>query len=126
MATSEEVRSRLGRFNGVESNVSVFHAGLGFRSVGSHADGEESYDSVLCVSRHEFPKRTELFVQAMSLLPELDGIAVGTGGRLGYVMDLGRRFANGTLRSHVVTLVRCGASMPRRSSPDRSPAGRAA
>ena len=120
MATSEEVRSRLGRFNGVESNVSVFHAGLGFRTSAPSLSGEESCDSVLCVSRHEFPKRTELFVQAMSVLPELDGIAVGTGGRLGYVMDLGRRFANGT-SDPTETPARCGASMPPRITPGPIP-----
>ena len=33
----------------------------------------------------------------MALLPGLNGIAVGAGGRLGYAMDLDRRFATGQL-----------------------------
>ena len=97
LATSEEVQDRLRRFNGLEANVRVFHAGLGFRSSAPELTGAEAYDNVLCVSRHEFPKRTELFVQAMNLLPDLDGIAVGAGGRLGYAVDLDRRFARGEL-----------------------------
>jgi glycosyltransferase involved in cell wall biosynthesis len=97
LATSEEVQGRLKRFNGLESNVGVFHAGLGFRPSAPELTGGEEYENVLCVSRHEFPKRTELFVHAMNLLPQVDGIAVGAGGRLGYVMDLDRRFADATL-----------------------------
>ncbi len=97
LATSEEVERRLRHYNGLDSNVGVFHAGLGFRPTAPTLTGGEEFELVICVSRHEFPKRTELFVQALHLLPELTGVAVGAGGRLGYVMDLDRRFNSGEL-----------------------------
>lgn len=45
------------------------------------------------MSRHEFPKRTELFVQALHLLPGMKGIAAGAGSRLSWVRHLNQRFA---------------------------------
>jgi glycosyltransferase involved in cell wall biosynthesis len=46
---------------------------------------------VLCVSRHEFPKRTELVVAAMKLLPDVVGEVVGAGGRLAWARRLDHR-----------------------------------
>jgi glycosyltransferase involved in cell wall biosynthesis len=56
---------------------------------------------VLCVSRHEFPKRTELLVAAMKLLPDLTAEMVGSGGRQGWVMQLDEGW---TSDASVVTL----------------------
>jgi glycosyltransferase involved in cell wall biosynthesis len=50
-------------------------------------------DDVLCVSRHEFPKRTELFVHAMKYLAGVRGVCVGGGGRLGLVQRLDRQLS---------------------------------
>jgi glycosyltransferase involved in cell wall biosynthesis len=94
LAGSEDVAARLSCFNGIDRNVSILHAGLGFTD--RFPDASESSDgSVLCVSRHEFPKRTELFVHAMHLTPGMDAVAVGGGGRLGWVQRLDDRFATG-------------------------------
>ena len=87
VAGSENVARRLERYNGIRDNVNVFHAALPQElpvvttSARAHA---------LCVSRHEFPKRTELFVHAMKFLPAQRGVAVGSGGRLAWVQSVDR------------------------------------
>jgi glycosyltransferase involved in cell wall biosynthesis len=88
LAGSEDVAQRLATYNARTERVGIFHAGLGV-----HPAETPRYRPgyPLCVSRHEFPKRTELFVQAMKLLPDLTGAAVGSGGRLGYVQRLDAR-----------------------------------
>lgn len=82
---SETVQERLGRFNAVGQS-SVMHLGAG---LGDDRDGRASVapgtGPVLCVSRSEFPKRTELFVHAMKYLPSTSGCLVGMGGRLPWV-----------------------------------------
>jgi len=87
LAGSEEVAQRLATYNARADGLSTFHAGVDCRHART-ASGRRSNRHPLCVSRHEFPKRTELFVQAMKLLPDLEGTAVGSGGRLGYVQHL--------------------------------------
>ena len=52
-------------------------------------------NTVLTVGRHEFPKRSELFVHAMYLTERGRGLCVGSGGRIGYVKELDARFASG-------------------------------
>lgn len=94
LAGSETVRDRLARFNGRRDGVSLFHAGAGHLAIDPPAF-DPSSRLVVCVSRHEFPKRTELFVQALSLLPDHHGVSVGSGGRQGAVMDLDRRLRLG-------------------------------
>lgn len=96
LATSEEVAGRLAHFNGLHHNVGVFHAGLGFRDGLPKVAGEETYDHVLCVGRHEFPKRTELFVQAAHLAPAAQFLSVGAGGRLGWAKQLDDEFTRGS------------------------------
>ena len=90
------MRDRLAFFHGRSRGVGLFHAGPAIERHDLVASGVgEPY--VLCVSRHEFPKRTELFVHAMHLLDGVPGIAVGAGGRLGLVQRLDEQFArNGT------------------------------
>ncbi len=88
LAGSEDVAQRLATYNGRTERVGIFHAGHGVKP--TKASGNR-HGYPLCVSRHEFPKRTELFVQAMKLLPDLNGAAVGSGGRLGYVQRLDAR-----------------------------------
>lgn len=90
LAGSQTVAGRLAAFNGLADNVSVFHAGLGVDPT-SVDDGRGPVPDghALCVSRHEFPKRTELFVQAMAVLDgRVPGVAVGGGGRLGWARQV--------------------------------------
>lgn len=95
LATSREVADRLDRFNGLRHNVGVFHAGLGFRGAFPAAASDDRFDHVLCVSRHEFPKRTELFVQAAQHVTGARCIAVGAGGRLGWARRLDHEMRTG-------------------------------
>jgi len=99
LAGSEAVRTRLARFNAID-RVGLFHAGVGtpgaeggataVQPVGS---GEPGSGAVLCVGRHEFPKRTELFIQAMKHLPHRAGASVGTGGREAWARALDHRLS---------------------------------
>jgi glycosyltransferase involved in cell wall biosynthesis len=90
LAGSEHVRRRLSDFNGIERS-SLFLAST------VHTEPRERSDTaqhVLCVSRHEFPKRTELFVDAMADVA-VRGICVGAGGRLGWIKDRAHAVATG-------------------------------
>jgi glycosyltransferase involved in cell wall biosynthesis len=90
LAGSESVRDRLATFSGRSRGVSVFHAGPVVDRGDARPAGREAL--VLCVSRHDFPKRTELFVHAAHLLRGVRAVAVGAGGRLGFVQQLDERF----------------------------------
>jgi glycosyltransferase involved in cell wall biosynthesis len=90
LAASEVVRGRLRHFNGLAENVGVYLAGTGL-SEALVAGRSPRQDHVLCVTRHEFPKRAELFVHAMAHLPRVPARLVGGGGRLGFAVDLARR-----------------------------------
>ena len=85
LAGSEEVADRVREYNGID-DVMVFHAGLGVDGV-SVADPVPPGDLVLSVSRHEFPKRTELFAAA-AVRGGRSAVAVGDGGRLPWVRHL--------------------------------------
>jgi glycosyltransferase involved in cell wall biosynthesis len=85
LAASEVVQDRLSRYNGLSANVGVYHAGIGIPEESLAAPLPDRFEYPLCVSRHEFPKRTELFVHAMKFLPGATGVVVGTGGRLPWV-----------------------------------------
>jgi glycosyltransferase involved in cell wall biosynthesis len=91
LAASEVVRERLRVYNGIEENVGVYLAGTGVHEDLLAASGGGPPEHVLCVTRHEFPKRAELFVHAMAHLPDLPGRVVGSGGRLNFTLDLARR-----------------------------------
>ena len=93
LAASEEVAGRLQRFNGLADNVRVYHAGVSFRGddVGPDAVRREGDWYAISVARHEFPKRSELFLQAMKLLPESRGVLVGDGTRLEWLRALDAR-----------------------------------
>ncbi|MBM3267165.1 MAG: glycosyltransferase family 4 protein [Candidatus Sericytochromatia bacterium] len=79
LANSERTRWRLRQFNGLEANVAVLYAGLDDDYLGY--SGPIAYEDALCVGRHEFPKRPELFVHAMKHVSGLRGRVVGAGGR---------------------------------------------
>ena len=92
LAGSESVAERLRHYNGRATAMSIFHAGPNTRRA-IEPVGADAGRHVLCVSRHDFPKRTELFVHAARLAPELPSVAVGTGGLLPYVKALDNRFS---------------------------------
>jgi glycosyltransferase involved in cell wall biosynthesis len=97
LAGSERVRSRLARYNRID-RVGLFHPGgrpgdpPAPAEPGLPLPGERT-GAVLCVSRHEFPKRTELFVLAMKYLPGRRGAMVGTGGREPWLRAVDRRLS---------------------------------
>ena len=86
-AGSETVADRLRLVNGRDWGVSLFHAGPSVEGVSTDVTTARG-DHVLCVSRHDFPKRTELFVLAAHFAPELNCVSVGTGSRLGSLREL--------------------------------------
>lgn len=84
LAGSANVEQRLRRFCPRPLPIAPLRA-AGLLAV---AAGSRRRAGALCVSRHEFPKRTELFVAAMKRLPGLRGTVIGGGGRLGWVRAL--------------------------------------
>jgi glycosyltransferase involved in cell wall biosynthesis len=93
LAGSPIVKDRLHFYNGLTDNVGTFHAGIGVGAGDPSPRVADEQGVPLMISRHEFPKRTELFVHAMKLLDGLTGIAIGAGGRLGYVQELDSRLS---------------------------------
>lgn len=97
LAGSQTVADRLAQFNGLR-NASVLHAGRIVGRTGGPgaqpptASGPGS-GAVLCVGRHEFPKRTELVVAAAHLLGDRRVAIVGTGGREAWARALDHRLA---------------------------------
>ncbi len=94
LAGSRVVADRLARWNG-RTNVSLYHAGIGVGHEGGAAPTDPGRGAVLCVGRHEFPKRTELVVAAAHLLGGAEVAIVGTGGREAWARHLDQRFAAG-------------------------------
>jgi glycosyltransferase involved in cell wall biosynthesis len=88
LAASDVVRGRLATFNDRTADVSLYHAGIGLPEDLIPESPSDRFERPLCVSRHEFPKRTELFVHAMKFHPRLTGDVVGTGGRLEWVRSV--------------------------------------
>ncbi len=77
LAGSRRVKQRLADHNGLHDNVEVFSAGIDEAFLGYR--GPTSFGAPLCIGRHEFPKRTELFLHAMAHLPEDEGRVLGSG-----------------------------------------------
>lgn len=91
LAGSPRVAERLRHYQGDAVPVSGYDAaGPVVETVGPE------FEHVLCVSRHEFTKRTELAVQALALGTET-GVLVGAGGRLPFVAELAGGFATGSV-----------------------------
>lgn len=103
LAASEVVKGRLDAYNGLRQEVGVYHAGVGVAACEQPAAAAGRH--AICVSRQEFPKRTELFVHAMKLVPDIPGMAVGGGSRLRYVQSIDARLARlGPDAAHVDSL----------------------
>lgn len=89
LVPSRTVEERLESFNGLGKRSSMFRVGPGVEMAKRDQEvGSDRADYVLCVSRQEFAKRTELFIHAMKFLPKLRGHAIGAGGRLPWVRSL--------------------------------------
>lgn len=100
LVQSLEVADRLERFNGIGADrCSPFLAGIGFRAPASLTPTPPVADGhVLCVSRHEWPKRTELVAAAAHLLPaDRRVVLVGAGGRLEHVKAVEVAFGRGEM-----------------------------
>ena len=77
LAGSRRVKQRLADHNGLDASVEVFDAGIDERFL--TFDGPIAFESPLCVGRHEFPKRTELFLHALHHLDGVAGRVAGVG-----------------------------------------------
>jgi glycosyltransferase involved in cell wall biosynthesis len=77
LAGSRRVKQRLADHNGLDANVEVFSAGIDETFLSY--DGPVTFESPLCIGRHEFPKRTELFLHAMVHVVDLEGRVLGSG-----------------------------------------------
>ena len=92
LAPSRAVAGRLARFNQI-TDVGFQHAGIGVGSESAATSGPPGTGSVLCIGRHEFPKRAELAVAAAHLLPHLQFTVVGSGGRLAWARSIDHRLS---------------------------------
>lgn len=97
LCPSTTVSARLARFNGRNETL-PFHAGVGIEASPTRTAGRSSTKDapggrgVLCVTRHEFPKRVELLVAAAHLVStSIPVTCTGTGGRLAFARDLDAR-----------------------------------
>jgi glycosyltransferase involved in cell wall biosynthesis len=77
LAGSRRVKERLAQHNGLDANVEVFSAGVDPVFFDGTARGASL--AALCVGRHEFPKRVELFLHAMCHVDGVEGRVVGIG-----------------------------------------------
>lgn len=77
LAGSRRVKERLAQQSGLTDNVEVFSAGIDEAFWDDAAP--RTFQSALCIGRHEFPKRTELFLHAMYHVDGLEGRIVGAG-----------------------------------------------
>lgn len=95
LAGSERVVQRLRHFNGPAVPVSLYQAaGPSVPSAPVVRRNPDRPQYVLCVSRSEFTKRTELAVVGLDLT-EVNGVLVGDGGRLPFVRALAGELAAG-------------------------------
>ncbi|MBA2361835.1 MAG: glycosyltransferase family 4 protein [Actinobacteria bacterium] len=94
LAASEEVKGRLERFNGLTKKVLVYHAGVAFSEAVPAWDAPRNHgEYAICVTRHEFPKRGELFVHALKYLSPYRGVVVGGGSRLPWLRAVDSRLS---------------------------------
>jgi glycosyltransferase involved in cell wall biosynthesis len=123
LVPSTEVSDRLARFNGIgPERGSPFLAAPPVPSGSTGAGRRRGDGIVLCVSRHEWPKRTELVVAAAHHLAAGERpppvALVGDGGRLEHVRSLDRRLrADGLVEDGDATWL----SATVRTSPEEGP-----
>lgn len=125
LAGSENVADRIRRFQGRDP-IGIFHAGVDDPGPPSPLPASPG---VLCISRQEFPKRTELFVQAMHLLARsgigVEGHLVGSGGRTAWIHELDARLATESDPATLTpTELWCNPGIPTASHPGTDPTAR--
>ncbi|MEO6988199.1 MAG: glycosyltransferase family 4 protein [Aquihabitans sp.] len=96
LVPSAAVAKRLHTFNGITA-TSPFLAGIGVGGETPAGSSPPGTGPVLCVGRHEFPKRAELVVAAAHLLPQQRFTVVGSGGRMAWARSLDHQLAAGQI-----------------------------
>ena len=91
LAGSERVCQRLHQFQGPDVPLSLYQASA--PTMSNTSGGRQEH--VLCVSRHEFSKRTELAVLGVAMATDVSGVLAGTGGRQPFVEALAADLAGG-------------------------------
>lgn len=79
IAGSNHIANRLRKYNGISKNLYTFAAGIDDDYY--NYNGPVSFEEPICVGRHEFPKRPELFLHAMKHVKGLRGKVIGEGGK---------------------------------------------
>lgn len=87
LAGSPEVRGRLDTYWGITEDVSLLHAPP-LTNAPVDIPNWNRNGPVLCVSRHEWPKRTELMVAAAHLVDDREVHLIGGGGRMASLRQL--------------------------------------
>ncbi len=87
LAGSQECANRLDEYWDVDRNVSLIHAPP-LTEAPSDLPPWNRDGAVVCVSRHEWPKRSEFVVAAAQLLRDRRVELIGGGGRLGAIRAL--------------------------------------
>ncbi len=90
LAGSQECANRLDDYWGINQNVSLLHAPP-LTMPPSDPPPWNRDGPVVCVGRHEWPKRSEFIVAAAQLLPDRRVELIGGGGRLDAVRELDAR-----------------------------------
>lgn len=97
LTPSDTVADRLVRFND-RHDSGRFLAGIGVGDDDEDVEPPTETGRILCVGRHEFPKRVELLVAAAHLLPPDARVTViGGGSRLDRTRHLDHRIGRGEL-----------------------------
>lgn len=96
LAGSREVAGRLEEYWGVHDDVSLLHAPP-LTEAPPEPPPWDPTGPVVCVSRHEWPKRTEFVVATAQLLPERRVELIGGGGRVDAVRALDARLTRSTV-----------------------------
>lgn len=79
IAGSNHVANRLRTYNGISQNLYTFAAGINDDYY--NYSGPVAYEEPICIGRHEFPKRPELFIHAMKHVKGMKGKVIGEGGK---------------------------------------------
>lgn len=75
---SKNIANRLEKFNSIKiKDEDIFYAGVD--DMYFNYNGKVTYNTPICVGRHEFPKRVELFIAAVSKI-QAEATLVGVGG----------------------------------------------
>lgn len=91
LAGSGRVQQRLHEFQGSDLSSSIYQAA----GPAIAPNPQQAFEHVLCVSRHEFTKRTELAALGIAAADGPRGVLAGSGGRLPYVRALTAALADG-------------------------------